>query len=77
MGEDFFSMKIGGLAMKTAALNSLLTIWNTEFVRQSWPFRNTVGFEHENEGVEMGPTSVRREQCGRILNKINTGTCPP
>lgn len=64
MGEYFFSMKIGGLAMKTAALNSLLTIWNTQFVCQSWPFRDTVGFEHENESVEMGPASLRQAQCG-------------
>lgn len=29
MGEDFFGMKIEGLAMKTAAPNSLLPIWDT------------------------------------------------
>ncbi len=35
-----------------------------KYVHQSWPFRDAVGFEHKNEGVEMRAASVRWGRCG-------------
>ncbi len=64
MEEDFFWYEKRRVSNENSCSKQSAPHLRPEYVHQSWPFRDAVGFKHKNEGVEMRAASVLRAQCG-------------